>query len=1665
MERRREKQSLILACSLFLLFLWQSVAAVGAVPYTVQVQPVTGEIANVAFVAGSTQEQHLQMVIKDVNADDLQKVRFTFPQNYFTVVRATAQGITVAAQNNVVEFDQIKRTDVNTIDTPEDILVEFIIKGNQTVATTSEQIEKAVVNFGSGAGQEVPITVQVSPEKIDISKTTLEVSYSRYDSQSAVNQDKQALATVVARFTDKYGNISHEFPDKQAFYLAANNRTYAEIALTAGGGSGGTNPSFEAIVKDDAGAEQYYILRSLGEGGRAVFQVTGEIGRNYNFKLGAGDEPVGGSLNGTTVETFLSGGIATNLNFALASLIVSGDGVDTHNQGRIQISLDFPNFDLTGKKVEVQLPPELVVQPVNENGRVDLTTEKNLYVNVVSVAGAGTYTDDSTDGGFKLFIDGQEYMLTKFDGCSVTVNPAKLTVEIDNELDYRHGLSDTVPDELIFTVSGMDSNQVANITFKLPGPDPTRNSTGIQFYNDGTNRVAVEVRDSNGGNVTNMYGSVSADGSTVTLNGRVKETQKFILPISFAHDPQMISALNEVYLLEIFTTKGDGTKKVEQSEGLKLRYRITDAVIVASATDFGDIKSTPAEGNQCAIELSIQLNSGRNADGSGIPETELNGRGLYVWITDEDGNTVDVKDRFDIQLTNGTDAGLKLINTELGIAEGNKKGDRNIFRIYNDGDATNVSSIEMDGPRLNTSQLDFKIISAINGTFKLNIGTGRNASEALSNSKNPDRSKHHAISESFVFVSENERPILNIRNSGDIFYNYDEAGLAKPGPGTVVVEIDNIKFPESPTKQDNIYLHLPDGLVLDPLYMEQGYLMLNRHNMEASSSTHYRAEIAVESISDALKNSATEDKIILDGSQFIYYRGETFATKVQLAVSITSDLTMGKFITYLNQFVQASFDQPAYVNTDIALNISPTGSEYKSDSFAQSKGVLLWFSTVSGEPAIVTADQMTFKANGVEASVWSEEDNNKFLLPWADGTPGQLGALAVQFKEVGQYRLNLALYQQLEDGAIVLDPVELKEAVNVNSSVTTLYSMVTVIEEPVTPPEPEDSWLLNLQVDGSSYTDNNHVYTVTGKKIGEKIAVQGTLTDKITGAGLAGVKVTASGSAWTYTGDASTVTTDNGVFNFVVAAENVGTPHLLTLTMEDAITTSYSIQITVNDPSIVDSEDNYTLRRIKTVTPVALDRMAAVYLEAYDRNDDKIEITSNSMAENMFKSLRFSSIPDRSSLSSSDIIVRARNGGIEVYFYPDYRGSYYLRMETNSTGEQVLSASIDAIVQNTARSMDLIYPETTLGIGKTSSPARILTYDNNGVEAEEALNGSGWTYYYTGNGVASMDSWGRVTLKKDDRYIGSTVTVTVVNERLGLSDSYTFNIDASSSGDSSGTSSNISGIVLPDDYGAIGQTNQYQFYLVDRQGFTVELADGQMNSSNGAEARVTVSSKPYNASVDAYISSNGVSLEDNGYGYLYVSSSKEGTVRLNISLKIYNPERTEKNNYRYKQYDYYTKSVAITFKENAAVNTAISEDKTMISQSSTPVYDKSVAIFLGTNQYRVNMNERVGDAVPFIRNDRIMVPIRTISEGVGANVEFDDNTQIIEMKLDQDWVYAQVGSNIIRTNYGNLYSEVMPVIINGRTFLPLRTAAEALGCNVEAVYDVQGNTIGAVFMK
>ena len=100
---------------------------------------------------------------------------------------------------------------------------------------------------------------------------------------------------------------------------------------------------------------------------------------------------------------------------------------------------------------------------------------------------------------------------------------------------------------------------------------------------------------------------------------------------------------------------------------------------------------------------------------------------------------------------------------------------------------------------------------------------------------------------------------------------------------------------------------------------------------------------------------------------------------------------------------------------------------------------------------------------------------------------------------------------------------------------------------------------------------------------------------------------------------------------------------------------------------------------------------------------------------------------------------------------------------------------------------------------------------------------------------------------------------------------------------------------------------------------------------------------------------------------------------------------------------------------------------------------------IGEKHYWVN-DERFDFAVkPLLIQDRTFVPLRSIAEKMGAEVKWLPQTQVIEMEYKNVTIEMKISRLQVVINGKSRYLDVPPVLFKDKTIVPLRFVAETLG--------------------
>ncbi|MEN6328392.1 MAG: stalk domain-containing protein [Syntrophomonas sp.] len=96
----------------------------------------------------------------------------------------------------------------------------------------------------------------------------------------------------------------------------------------------------------------------------------------------------------------------------------------------------------------------------------------------------------------------------------------------------------------------------------------------------------------------------------------------------------------------------------------------------------------------------------------------------------------------------------------------------------------------------------------------------------------------------------------------------------------------------------------------------------------------------------------------------------------------------------------------------------------------------------------------------------------------------------------------------------------------------------------------------------------------------------------------------------------------------------------------------------------------------------------------------------------------------------------------------------------------------------------------------------------------------------------------------------------------------------------------------------------------------------------------------------------------------------------------------------------------------------------------------------------VNGDPLYSDVQPLLKEDRLMVPIRAIAESIGAVVTWDENTKRVNFTKNMQNIDFKVGSSEYQHNGQTNTLETPPLILGGRTLVPLRLVAESMNLTV-----------------
>ena len=325
------------------------------------------------------------------------------------------------------------------------------------------------------------------------------------------------------------------------------------------------------------------------------------------------------------------------------------------------------------------------------------------------------------------------------------------------------------------------------------------------------------------------------------------------------------------------------------------------------------------------------------------------------------------------------------------------------------------------------------------------------------------------------------------------------------------------------------------------------------------------------------------------------------------------------------------------------------------------------------------------------------------------------------------------------------------------------------------------------------------------------------------------------------------------------------------------------------------------------------------------------------------------------------------------------------------------TATMEVKEFTTPVSLHVEYPEAA-ELGATVDMSDLYWLDANKVEKDATGK---VTLAATGYAIANFDSnTGKLTVKTDEKYVGSEITITAVDERYNLIATAVVAV-----------ADEAKDLAFSTKTCEVKVNNTIKVSIVDANGKTVTLG----NSNNKQKAAATISyvilDKPEGANV--FASTVKDKLLSDGYFNMNLTSNTIGNVTVQAVVKYSYTDTTTNANV----VKYYT-GTQIFAVGNGSVGDV-------------------VVMSIGSNEIIINDKKATIDAEPIVQNDRTYVPFRALAEAFGATVAYDEATQAVTAELNGVTVVMTIGSATYTVNGAEKTMDVAPFINGSRTMAPV----------------------------
>lgn len=125
-------------------------------------------------------------------------------------------------------------------------------------------------------------------------------------------------------------------------------------------------------------------------------------------------------------------------------------------------------------------------------------------------------------------------------------------------------------------------------------------------------------------------------------------------------------------------------------------------------------------------------------------------------------------------------------------------------------------------------------------------------------------------------------------------------------------------------------------------------------------------------------------------------------------------------------------------------------------------------------------------------------------------------------------------------------------------------------------------------------------------------------------------------------------------------------------------------------------------------------------------------------------------------------------------------------------------------------------------------------------------------------------------------------------------------------------------------------------------------------------------------------------------------------------------------------------------------------------------YEQNISMFTVMKQSKIKIRDKYidTDLPPVIKEGRTLIPVRAITQGLGAEVDWDEDTNVVTVTKGEIIIEFDLETGKVFVNNEEVDIDVPPGKINNRVFVPLRFIAEVFGERIKYNPDNQEIEIG-----